>query len=96
LLNYLYFDREGRYRSGGFRQVSRSAQGAFEELTLSFVAPEEGYVYAYTSNQTAEDLDVFFDDSTGASQRLVPLNYTPGLQPGSNAQSAVTRQEPSD
>ena len=40
-LNYLFFDKEMKYKKGGFAQVSEKANGDFEELSLSFI-PEGG------------------------------------------------------
>ena len=61
-LNYLFFDKEMKYKKGGFAQVSEKANGEFEELSLNFIPELEGYIMVYTSNQTAGNTDVFFDD----------------------------------
>ncbi len=61
-LNYLFFDKDMNYKSGGFQQVTEDALGNFEELTLDYVPEEEGYMMIYTANQTSEDLNVYFDD----------------------------------
>jgi hypothetical protein len=61
-INYLFFDKENNFKSGGYRQVSEAALGSFEELALDFMPEEEGTMMIYTANQTAEDLDVYMDD----------------------------------
>jgi RHS repeat-associated protein len=61
-INYLFFDKEGTFKKGGFKQVSEAALGSFEELSLEYFPEEEGTMMIYTANQTAEDLDVYIDD----------------------------------
>jgi len=63
-INYMFFDRNRQYTSGGFKQVSTAALNSFETLTLSFSPAEEGYMMIYVANQTNENLNVFFDDLT--------------------------------
>jgi RHS repeat-associated protein len=63
-LNYLFFDKDMKFKKGGFERISEAGNGKYEELSLSFIPEEEGYLMVYTSNQTAEDLNVFFDDLT--------------------------------
>src|SRR5690606_9236404 len=65
-LNYLFFDKDMNYKTGGFKQVSDEGLGQFEELSLEFAPEEEGWLMIYTANQTAEDLDVYFDQMTVA------------------------------
>ena len=60
-LNYLFFDKNMKYKTGGFKQVSEEALGKFEEMELDFAPQEEGYLMIYVANQTNEPLDVFFD-----------------------------------
>jgi len=60
-LNYIFFDAEMKTKSANFKQVSEAAHGSFEKLELEFIAEEEGYLMAYTSNETNEDLNVFID-----------------------------------
>ncbi len=60
-LNYLFFDKDMKYKTGGFKQVSEEALGKFEEMELDFAPQEEGYLMVYVANQTNEPLDVFFD-----------------------------------
>ncbi len=61
-LNYLFFDKDMNYKSGGFQQVTEDALGNFEDLKLDYVPEEEGYMMIYTANQTSENLNVYFDD----------------------------------
>ena len=61
-INYLFFDQDNEFKKGGFKQVSEQALGSFETLSLDYVPEEEGTMMIYTSNQTAEPLDVFMDD----------------------------------
>ncbi|NJN28516.1 MAG: hypothetical protein HC819_22345 [Cyclobacteriaceae bacterium] len=61
-INYMFFDKEGTFKKGGFKQVSEAALGSFEELTLEYVPEDEGTIMIYTANQTAEPLDVYMDD----------------------------------
>ncbi len=63
-INYLFFDRNQQYKSGGFDQVSSSANGNFEQLSLSYTPTEEGYMLIYLANQTNESLEVYMDDMT--------------------------------
>lgn len=60
-LNYLFFDKKMKYKKGGFQQITEAAHGKFEEITLDFAPEEEGYLMVYVANQTAENIDVFFD-----------------------------------
>ncbi len=60
-LNYLFFDKRMQYKKGGFQQISEAAHSKFEEITLDFAPEEEGYLMVYVANQTAENIDVFFD-----------------------------------
>jgi len=51
------------------QQLSAAALNSYEPLRLSVVAPAEGYITAYVSNES--DTDVFFDD--------VEVKYGPAL-----------------
>jgi hypothetical protein len=66
-INNLFFDKDNNFKSGGYRQVSESALGSFEELSLEYFPEEEGTMMIYTANQTAEDLDVYMDDMMATS-----------------------------
>ncbi|MCG8309279.1 MAG: hypothetical protein MI975_17935, partial [Cytophagales bacterium] len=61
-INYMFFDKEHKFKKGGFKQVSEAASGNFEELRLEYVPEEEGTLMIYTANQTNENLDVYMDD----------------------------------
>lgn len=46
-----------------YQQVSTAAlNNPHEQLSLTAVAPQNGFVYIYLTNESALDLDVFFDD----------------------------------
>ena len=40
-LNYIFFNKEMKYKKGGFAQISEKANGDFEELSLNFI-PDQG------------------------------------------------------
>ena len=68
-LNGLLFDKDMKLQSFDFDQVSEKARikpletkGDHEKLELEFVAEKEGYLYIYISNESKENLDVYFDD----------------------------------
>jgi hypothetical protein len=41
-INYLFFDKDNNFKSGGYRQVSEAALGSFEELALGFAHQKAG------------------------------------------------------
>jgi RHS repeat-associated protein len=68
-LNGLLFDKNMKLQSFDFDQVSSKARinpknpkSPHEKLELEFVAEKEGYLYIYISNESKEDIDVYFDD----------------------------------
>jgi RHS repeat-associated protein len=67
-LNYLFFDREFNFITGGFRRLSASAKEAGTDIPhelLSFddiVIQESGYMYIYLSNENDTPVEVYFDD----------------------------------
>jgi RHS repeat-associated protein len=68
-LNGLVFDKDMKLQHFDFDQVSEAAHinlknpdAPHEKLELQFVAQKEGYIYIYVSNESKEDLDVYFDD----------------------------------
>lgn len=68
-LNGLLFDRDMKLQRFDFDQVSEKARmkeiedkKEHEKLELEFVAEKEGYLYIYISNESKENLDVYFDD----------------------------------
>jgi RHS repeat-associated protein len=63
-LNYILFDEDYDNPSYGFAQISSSANGSFEKLTLTKTITEAGYMYIYVSNESTLDVNVHFDDLT--------------------------------
>ena len=73
-LNYILFDRNYNYLTGGFKRVTTAAreygQGAdqaegiaHERLYFDSIAVEQaGYAYIYFSNENETPVEVFFDD----------------------------------
>ena len=68
-LNYLVFDEDYQLVDQGFQQVSQVAEVSQahpdtepEVLSLQVVAPENGYVQTYLSNESQADINVYFDD----------------------------------
>jgi len=68
-LNWLVFDRNFGFITGGFRQMGSGAKEtgtdvAHEMLTLpaAITITQPGYVYIYLSNESPTLVDVFFDD----------------------------------
>jgi RHS repeat-associated protein len=61
-LQYLFFDKSFNFVNAGFRQVSKEAENDFELLSLDYTADQEGYLMMFVANETADDLNVFFDD----------------------------------
>jgi hypothetical protein len=59
-INWILFDEQFKYYSGGFEQVG--ASGATTIHTRNGLAvTKSGYLYVYTSNE-ATNIDVFFDN----------------------------------
>lgn len=70
-LNYIVFDRNYTYKTGGFRRLTTAAKEngsdvAHERLAFDgaqqIVITEPGYVYIYLSNENDTPADVYFDD----------------------------------
>jgi RHS repeat-associated protein len=66
-LNWLVFDRDYNFITGGYQRMSTSAKEngqdvAHEKLSGQLVATQPGYVYIYLSNEETTPVDVFFDD----------------------------------
>jgi RHS repeat-associated protein len=67
-LNYLLFDREFNFVTGGFRRLSTNAKEAGTDVPhelLAFddiVIQEAGYMYIYLSNENDTPVEVYFDD----------------------------------
>jgi RHS repeat-associated protein len=65
-LNYLVFDRNFKFRDGGYIRLTDHAKEngsgvEHEQLYGEIVADQQGYVYAYLSNE-GENASVYFDD----------------------------------
>lgn len=70
-LNYLIFDKNYVYKSGGFKRLSATPKEtgtdvAHERLAFDgahqITITEPGYVYIYISNENDTQVDVYFDD----------------------------------
>ena len=68
-LNWLVFDRNYGFITGGFRQISTTAKEAGTDVAHELIAMPQaitinqpGYVYIYLSNENANPVEVFFDD----------------------------------
>jgi len=67
-LNWLVFDRDFVFQTGGFKQITTVARevgtNVAHELVSSPDIPitKEGYVYIYLSNENATPVEVYFDD----------------------------------
>ncbi|MEM7552431.1 MAG: RHS repeat-associated core domain-containing protein [Bacteroidota bacterium] len=74
-LNYLFFDQNLGFdfsddNNFGFVQVSEAAQiptedpfnHEHEKLELTFTATKPGFLYLYVSNESDQDMDIYFDD----------------------------------
>jgi RHS repeat-associated protein len=69
-LNYLLFDKEFNYVTGGYKRLSATPKEtgqdvAHERLFFdNLVITEAGYLYIYLSNENETPVEVFFDDFT--------------------------------
>ncbi|MDN5205235.1 RHS repeat-associated core domain-containing protein [Fulvivirgaceae bacterium BMA10] len=66
-LNFLLFDKNYNLVEAGFEQISAAAfedgsNTAHEKLSSQVIAPKEGYLYIYVSNENETLADVYFDD----------------------------------
>ncbi|MBL7872612.1 MAG: RHS repeat-associated core domain-containing protein [Cyclobacteriaceae bacterium] len=68
-LNWLVFDRNYGFITGGFKQIGTTAKEAGSDVPhelLQMPAPititQPGYVYIYLSNESASPVEVYFDD----------------------------------
>jgi RHS repeat-associated protein len=69
-LNYLFFDKDNILQEFDFDQVSSAAAipqvdpelHTHERLFLDITVKKEGYLYVYVSNQSDQNMDVYFDD----------------------------------
>lgn len=68
-LNYVIFDRNYTFRTGGFVRLSENAREngsnvPHERLAKEIEITEPGYLYVYLSNESDTPVDVYFDDFT--------------------------------
>ncbi|HEU5291914.1 MAG TPA: peptidoglycan DD-metalloendopeptidase family protein, partial [Cyclobacteriaceae bacterium] len=67
-LNYILFDRNFVYKTGGFQRISETPKEtgndvAHERLAFdNLVITEPGYIYIYLSNENETPVEVYFDD----------------------------------
>ncbi len=69
-LNWLIFDRNYQFVTGGFKQISTAAKETGTDVGFELVTPTQGdivitdagYVYAYLSNESSSVVEVYFDD----------------------------------
>ncbi|HEU5292147.1 MAG TPA: LamG-like jellyroll fold domain-containing protein [Cyclobacteriaceae bacterium] len=67
-LNYVLFDRNFVYKTGGFQRISSAPKEtgndvAHERLAFdNLVITEPGYIYIYLSNENETPVEVYFDD----------------------------------
>ncbi|MEJ0055077.1 MAG: RHS repeat-associated core domain-containing protein [Bacteroidota bacterium] len=68
-LNWLIFDKNYGFITGGFKQITTAAKEAGTDVAHERVAPssdiaiaQAGYAYIYLSNEAASPVEVYFDD----------------------------------
>ncbi len=68
-LNWLIFNRNYSFISGGFQQITTAAKESGTDIAHERVAPasdltitQPGYVYIYLSNEETTPVEVYFDD----------------------------------
>ncbi len=69
-LNWLIFDRNYQFITGGFKQISQAAKETGTGTGFEWVHPSQGdiiitdagYLYAYLSNESLTQVEVYFDD----------------------------------
>lgn len=70
-LNYIVFDRNFVYKTGGFKRLSArpkengsdvAHERLFFEGAEQIVTTEPGYLYIYISNENDTPVEVYFDD----------------------------------
>ncbi len=69
-LNWLIFDRNYQFVTGGFKQISTAAKESGTDVGFELITPTQGdivitdagYLYAYLSNENMTQVEVYFDD----------------------------------
>ncbi len=67
-LNWLVFDRNFVFQTGGFKQITTDGKEAGTDVAHELVTSpsititQPGYVYVYLSNESATTVEVYFDD----------------------------------
>jgi RHS repeat-associated protein len=67
-LNWLIFDRNYVFQTGGFKQITTAGKEAGSDVAHELVASpsititQPGYVYIYLSNESATTVEAYFDD----------------------------------
>jgi RHS repeat-associated protein len=97
-LNWLIFDRNYGFITGGFKQISTVAKEAGTDVPHEYIASpsititQPGYVYIYLSNEETTPVEVYFDDFkvTQAKSPLLEVNDYYGY--GALMASSFTRE----
>ena len=67
-LNWLVFDRNYTFITGGFKQITTICKEAGSDVAHEYLSSgnititQPGYVYIYLSNESASQVEVYFDD----------------------------------
>jgi RHS repeat-associated protein len=67
-LNWLIFDRNYVFQTGGFKQITTAGKEAGTDVPHEYLSSptititQPGYVYIYLSNEAAAPVEVYFDD----------------------------------
>ena len=67
-LNWLVFDKDMAFLKGGFRQITTAGKESGSDVPHELLSSgniaitEPGYVYIYLSNESANPVEVYFDD----------------------------------
>ena len=89
-LNWLLFDDDFVFRDGGYHLLTSGAAAeslaqlasvSHQRLSLDgYTISQDGYFFVYTSNESPQLTEVFFDDFTVVHEKLIPDEaYDPGL-----------------
>jgi RHS repeat-associated protein len=62
-INYIFYDKNFEEKAlVGFDRTTTAAANSFEELSLTFTAEKEGYLFVYLSNEEPTAVEAYFDD----------------------------------